>query len=186
MASCLDMTGFQCLGKFLLGREEESPWKWIEKWERQRERKKSSPAAPGTCHNYHDLFWSESLKSLICATHSAKLILSLLLNWIFNFFCHFGGWESNLGTQPSTSDFIQHRIYAGVSLLFLNGCRLLCLSLSSLPDPETKCKEICGLFGFFCFFLRKSGYVCLSFSFKVSKHYIFFRVVVQYLSGVPF
>lgn len=55
----------------------------------EREKEKSPLTAPGTCHDCHDLFCSESPKSLICTTHSGQLILPLQLNWIFNFFCHF-------------------------------------------------------------------------------------------------
>lgn len=68
------------------GRSIEVNW---EAGKAEREKEKSSPAGPGTCHNYHDLFCSESLKSLIYATYSAQLILPLLLNCNFNFFCHF-------------------------------------------------------------------------------------------------
>lgn len=68
MESRLDMTGFQQVppGKGR-GRSIEVNW---EVGKAEGEKEKSSLAAPGTSQNYDDLFFSESLKSLIYPANS--------------------------------------------------------------------------------------------------------------------
>lgn len=70
----------------------------------EREKEKSPLAAPGSCHDYHNLFCSETLRSLIYATHSGQIILPLLLNRIFNFFCHFL-WRMGVKFGHTTFEF---------------------------------------------------------------------------------